>query len=524
MYRVLIVDDEPLIRDGLTSLIPWSDHGFQVVDTAVDGHDALQKLKTHSIDLVIIDIRMPGMDGIQLIETIRQTNADIRFIILSGYADFEYAQKAIRNHVTGYLLKPIDEDELIELLGPLKEKMDTKKEIMQLQSHNLSFHKDQLIQILLNTNDAAEHPDVKSKIEELKLDWKKFTLVLIKEQTRNKLEANPLNSLKEKLETVVEAEKGIVFSTAEPYIGILLKESLRTEESQKNLFEIISKTAGKESIIAGISEEFLSIYGVKHAFDEAKTLLGQHFFYMENGILKKNSELFIKEHQLTDIEILHHEFPLHLYSEKIYYAIDLADKEAVAERLLEAAQVMVKLDFNEDEIRKRFIQLVTNLLSKCSAAKPALQQVITEVSTSVVVDIHHQPNLYSLICYLNKILRKIIDHLDAGDQTIQIKKLVDFIHRNYYKNLKLETLADLFNYNSAYLGKLFKNYTGDYFNTYLDKVRMENAKALLSQGNKVYQVAESVGYANVDYFHNKFKKYIGMSPTTFRKKGRTENA
>ncbi|PFN98102.1 DNA-binding response regulator [Bacillus sp. AFS076308] len=522
MFSVLIVDDEPLIRDGLKSLIPWSDHGFQVVDTAVDGYDALEKLKKHSIDLMIIDIRMPGMDGIQLIEAIRMTNSNIHFIILSGYADFDYAQKAIRFNVTGYLLKPIDEDELIEILGPLKAKMDKTKEIIQLQSHNLSFHKDNLLKGLLNTEDATEHLDVQSKVEQLKLDWKKFTLVLIKERNSTKPEATPLNSLKEKLETTFEPQKGMVFST-EHYLGILLKESVKTEESQKNLYETISKTANKISIIISISEEFSNIYEVKHAFHETKSLLDQQFFYKENCILKKDSEVFIKGNQPTSIEILHNDFPLQDYSEKIYYAIDIANIEALSERILEAAQVMVNLHFTEEEIKKRFIQLVTNLLSKCSVAKTGLQRVITEVSINVV-DIQNQPNFQSLIGYINKIFKEIIGNLDVGDQTVQIKKLVDFIHRNYHQNLKLDTLADLFNYNSAYLGKLFKNYTGNYFNTYLDIVRMENAKALLSQGYKVYQVAEQVGYTNVDYFHNKFKKYIGMSPTTYRKKEKTENA
>ena len=96
--------------------------------------------------------------------------------------------------------------------------------------------------------------------------------------------------------------------------------------------------------------------------------------------------------------------------------------------------------------------------------------------------------------------------------------MIDLINRNYFENLKLETLADVFNYNSAYLGKLFKNVTGEYFNTYVDKVRIEKAKQLLDQGMKVYQVAEKVGYTNVDYFHSKFRKYVGTSPSAHRKK------
>lgn len=97
------------------------------------------------------------------------------------------------------------------------------------------------------------------------------------------------------------------------------------------------------------------------------------------------------------------------------------------------------------------------------------------------------------------------------------KKITELINRRYNENLKLETLSELFNYNSAYLGKMFKNTTGEYFNTYVDKVRIEKAKQFLAQGMKVYEVAEKVGYMNPDYFNAKFRKYVGLSPSSFRK-------
>lgn len=99
----------------------------------------------------------------------------------------------------------------------------------------------------------------------------------------------------------------------------------------------------------------------------------------------------------------------------------------------------------------------------------------------------------------------------------EIKKITEIINRRYNENLKLETLSELFCYNSAYLGKMFKNTTGEYFNTYVDKVRIEKAKEFLTQGMKVYEVAEKVGYMNPDYFNAKFRKYVGISPTSYRK-------
>ena len=96
--------------------------------------------------------------------------------------------------------------------------------------------------------------------------------------------------------------------------------------------------------------------------------------------------------------------------------------------------------------------------------------------------------------------------------------MTGYINRNYYKDIKLESLAEIFNYNSAYLGKLFKSIEGESFNTYLDKIRIEKAKLLLVDDNlKVYQVCEKIGYKNIDYFHSKFKKYVGTSPLSYKK-------
>ncbi|MNP51629.1 HTH-type transcriptional regulator YesS [compost metagenome] len=115
-----------------------------------------------------------------------------------------------------------------------------------------------------------------------------------------------------------------------------------------------------------------------------------------------------------------------------------------------------------------------------------------------------------------------MNSLGEKDKHREVKIMLDLIERNFSDNLKLETLSGVLNYNSAYLGKLFKNETGEYFNTYLDKVRIEKAKSYLEAGYKVYQVAEKVGYTNVDYFHSKFKKYVGTSPSAYRRHASSE--
>lgn len=131
MYKVLLVDDEPMIREGLRTLLEWESLGYEVVDTAANGKDALQKCEQHDLDLIIVDIRMPEMNGLELIKKIRENGGTMHVLILSGYADFEYAKQAIVQRIDGYLLKPVDEDELMEYLHSLRKELDLEYETRQ---------------------------------------------------------------------------------------------------------------------------------------------------------------------------------------------------------------------------------------------------------------------------------------------------------------------------------------------------------------------------------------------------------
>lgn len=122
MIKLLIVDDEPFIRQGLKILINWEEYGYEIVGEACNGLEAIKELEKKDVDIIITDLKMPEMNGIELIEYVRKNILDeIKFIVLSGYYEFEYAKKAIKYNVTDYILKPIQKDELIKVLVALKE-------------------------------------------------------------------------------------------------------------------------------------------------------------------------------------------------------------------------------------------------------------------------------------------------------------------------------------------------------------------------------------------------------------------
>lgn len=367
MYRIMIVDDEPLIREGMKTLIEWENYGFKVVAVARDGKDALALYDNAAPDLMIVDIRMPVMDGLQLIEAVRKRNNHTRYLILSGYSDFDYAKRAIHSKVDGYILKPVDEEELVQYV-------------------------------------------------------------------------------------------------------VLIRAQLNKESADNSLVDQMS---------------------------------GRDFFDMDE--------------QLGAANLTSESIDLTPYIEKLYFALDLGNKEGTSLLLYQIGKDLVNTNISEQQLKTQYVQLLTTVIHKLSQAHLELRSSEFDL-TGWIGSIYKQTTFTRLQLFIDSQLSAIMDRIGHNNSDTLVKRMTDLIQRNYSENIKLESLAGAFNYNSAYLGKLFKNHTGENFNTYLDRVRINKAKALLDQGLKVYQVAELVGYTSVDYFHTKFKKYVGEAPKAYQSK------
>ncbi|MFS0775374.1 response regulator transcription factor [Neobacillus sp. 3P2-tot-E-2] len=512
MYNVLIVDDEPMIREGMKTLIPWEEFGFQVIDTAKDGKEALEKYRANEIHLIIADIRMPRMSGIELIQTIRKEDNKVQFIILSGYADFEYAQKAIRENVAGYLLKPVEEEDLMGFIQKIKVNLDKEQSVNQVRTVSLQEVRHTVLQTLIDRNEKVSIEEIYGDISELGLDGRFYQLAMIQLFHNTNLE---LEDFRQQLAQDLEGNWGYLF-IKDRNLCILLKNIRPSLKSYNELYDKVKSYLKNSSIVMCLSEVFDEISSLGSEYSSTKTILDNQFFYKETKFLRSDSDLVFqpKEEYLQGMPL--NEFPVHSYAEKLYFALDALNGKAMKDEIINAAQMMISNNHTEVKIKINYIRLLSLVFSKCSVNKPELGETLSDVNAELH-KINSKTTIQSLLEFIYSLLNKVITSLNVGNHEDQLKKLVDFIHRNYQENLKLESLARVFDYNSAYLGKIFKNHTGEYFNTYLDMVRMENAKKLLSGGMKVYQVAEKVGYSNVDYFHNKFKKYIGMSPSNFRK-------
>ncbi len=513
MYKVLLVDDEPTIREGLRTLIDWEELGYRVADTAINGKDAIAKCEQLKPDLLIIDIRMPGMSGLDVIEHLRRTNHSLHILILSGFADFEYAKRAITFRTDGYLLKPVDEDELIGYLRRLRKTLDLKTEAQRAGGIG-EWSREMVIQSLLT---GGYRDMLVEAAERAGLSWQSYEVVLAKPQSRFNIEASAVAGVKRQLiEMFDRHERGAVFAM-EPYIGIVIKNGLGGDANRASVLDDLRAAFGSESLdfvaaSGGAAEEWTD---VERSYQQALQVMKRRFFLSNDRIHDRESVTLLAQKPqdaFNDGRIELDDLP-----DKIYLAIDIANDEAIRDLSRQTGERLRTAGLGEDEIKSHSAQLISSVIAKFAHANPGLSHIAQDTSAGTL-EIYKEYRYDEFIERMGELLVELADSVETPGTDKQIKKMIDLIQRNYQENLKLDTLADVFNYNSAYLGKLFKNATGEYFNTYLDKVRIEHAKALLDEGMKVYQVAEKVGYTNVDYFHSKFRKYVGTSPSAYRKK------
>lgn len=513
MFKVMIVDDEPMIRQGLQSLIEWDHYQFEVCAAASNGLEALELYKQHQPDLVLIDIRMPIMDGLKAIQGLRNLGAECKILILSGYGEFQYAQQAIKYRIDGYILKPIDEDELSDFVAKISKDLQSRQREQALSSQSAELLKEDWMKSFVAQELQADELSSMQWKQLFSSQPKQLRLLLIDTYSRD----HSLTIRREVMQVLAQFIKqhswGEVFSS-EAYIAVLLYDLEMSEFKQERLNEILAQCcASSVYFVALMSEEYAEPRDLYSQVAAMKQYMQQRFFLHENKLYTIDE---IKE-ELNRPELSSEQQPFEVEqaAKRILYNIDVGNKRQLSGVVHEVDVQLRAIGLTEQQLKSNWAQLLTVIMNRLSTLYPKGQfEKELKIVTGLYLAFHNHRMLEQLLDKLSS----IIDSLGLTDtsNTSVIKQMIDFIDRHYMEPLRLETLADIFNYNSGYLGKLFKNHTGESFNTYLDRIRIEQAIIGLQEGKKVHQVAEMVGYSNVDYFHSKFKKYKGVSPSAFK--------
>lgn len=515
MFSVMIVDDEPKLRLGLQTLIPWKELGYEIVGTAASGNEALGMIGENMPDVLLVDIRMPGMNGLQLLQEIRCREWNMHAIVLSGYADFEYARQALQYGVEGYLLKPVNKDELSSLLEKLHVRLSAERSEKKGQ-HEVNS-REWLVYSLLSGSHDLESVFLEELAKSLGMDWPKFQVVLIGFSGLHPEEDDRIRSFRDRLSAAYASDgKGVVLYFA-PFTVLVLGKPPVGDFARADLYRELHMLSGeiRGEMDAAAGDTVMALERLPDSFRTARSLLEHRFFYDKGRLLTPETP---DSYRTTVSNLLDAPLPDgEGLAFRLYYLVDVGHAEAIQSFLDGVAAQMVAEGKSETEIRERFFYLANETIRKMD------QRLWTESGypgepTQFLAGIYNQRCIRDLVGYIVAVMEKLARCSDYSNRDNELKRMLDFIDRNYNENLKLEMLSELFNYSRSYLGQLFKNHTGEYFNAYLDKVRIAKAKELLARGMKVYEVAEKVGYSNVNYFHGKFKKIDGHSPSAYQKK------
>lgn len=517
METLLIADDEKNIRDGLKCILDWEELGFTLCGEAANGEDALSCILKVKPSLVLLDIRMPKLTGIDIIRIAREQGYNGRFIILSGYSDFSYAQSAIRYGVEYYLTKPIDEDELLDAINTIKEDLEQEHR----KSDNIALYREKAKNVILHELvtgiwkkdgitglSSADFQSMELVFEIYQVViYEKFGPASEKQSYHFADLLNITNNGNHSFEYFEEDGKNV----------ILLKGSftLRRFEEFLRHYEKTEPQEGSpmDSLFLAYGRPVKNLEEIYLSYEEAYTLIQRRFFCIQGQHTLGYEELPAIAPHNSQV----HDDKLHEYCDALINYLQANNRKQIAATFFSLEEYLYNVDSSIASVRlfltDLFLQLKENIHKVYNSSRVAFP------SNSAIIDyIDNCHYLYEIILYISGQVKSIMDSNDSSPRDSILDDILYYIDNNYQNNIKLETIAPLFGYNSAYLGKLFTKAIGENFNSYVDHRRIEHSKKLLEQKSmKVYEVSEQVGYKNVDYFHKKFKKYVGISPAEYRK-------
>lgn len=501
MRQLLIVDDERNIRLGMKVMINRKfPHLFDIF-LASNGVEAMHMAKEQLFDIVITDIKMPQMDGIQLMKELHQLKRKPFILVLSGYDDFQYAKDAIKCEVKDYLLKPVNRIELYtameRVLQELKNKEVVEKNVSSVQQKTEELRSSQLNYILLHPTITEE--EIKTICERAQLDllYKPFYIAIIKGSMQEKNIGDQViyqDTLK------VLGQNGIWFIDKNRQLVILVNDIhwiKKITEKLPNLYKI------------GISEKGTDITNFKECYRQAAEALKYHFLLSSTGLI------FYEEYKNRQSK----QAPIEMIK-KIGNMLG-TDREAELKLLLMQVLNHKELELAKiqyvEEINHLFNNLVFDkVFNKLGESSVDIFQMYHRLGSMYLFDtvIEYARNVNQFVIRLNEYLHQIKQVYTSHNE---MEAAVTYIKYNYMKELNLAIVSNHVSLNYSYFSHAFKEYTGANFVAYLRKVRIEKAKELLTHSNeKVYEISEIIGYKNPKLFSRVFRELEGISPQEYR--------
>lgn len=538
--KVFLVEDEMVIRRGIKNSIDWEKEGYIFCGEASDGELAYPMIIKEKPDILITDIRMPFMDGLELCKLVKKELPNIKILILSGYDEFDYAKEAIRLGVTEYLLKPISSGKLLEALNGVSESIRREKEdkdlvrkYMEEMRENTEHEKQKFFEQMIAGNLSMADALETGKKYEMNLSAGMYNLLLFRftlgEENRKSGELlgeaeYAIEKLTERLEYVFEFQRGV-----EGWAFLLMADneeqmSERVKELSKDLEEIM-KNYSTIAYFGGIGQPVARLRELEESFREAERALAARFTMELNQIISvEDIRMAQNVDTLDDIEItsfgeiektrtMLEKFLNNGAEDEIDEFVDVYINE-LSEENLKSVLMRQYIIMDAYIVMMSFCEKFEGIEGEMQAQSEELKNSMKTIQT-----------LEEIKNYIRMLLKKIIGVRDTisgrrYSDIIEIAK--DQIRKTYMSDeISLNTIAAEVGMSPSYFSSIFSKEMGKTFVEYLTEIRMDRAKELLMCSSmKTSEIGYEVGYKDPHYFSYIFKKTQNCTPKEFRARGK----
>lgn len=520
---MVIADDEFIIRKGLLT-IPWSEYGIDIVGEASNGMEALSIIKQAHPQILLTDIRMPGVDGLDLIRSAKMEVPDIKCILLTGYQDFNYAKTAIALGAIGYVLKPSDPDEIIEVImrakqlivNELNEKLESERLKQQASSARSlivnSFFQDLLFGRITDSSLISE------KCIEYNHPLESYAIMLIEYDSGNSQMTNETAfMIEEEIRNIAMARNQCLVMHIDNFTCCIINELTENKIPPKDkmismAMEIRDHIINKFDtyVCIGISRESDCAIDMNSRYNQALNCLKMKFSLGKGAIIHvEDLKDSLERQNLQTIKL----------TDEILESVKLGNYRKVEKLTRELLYRLAREQYVEEQIIKT---ICYNLLADSL-------RIIKEKKADDTVFIDEQM-FYTMLkncTYLSELeesvlnlLLKVMDSVCSKVPAVRnkvIQDILDYIDCNYMQDISLVTASEYVHMNHIYISRLIKKETGETFLDILTKTRMKKACELLTNTDlKTYEISYKVGINDCNYFSQVFKKNLGVTPSEYR--------
>lgn len=547
MYNLLLVDDEPDVRQRLMNGMNWSDQGFNVVDTAENGLEAIERIERYRPELVITDISMPFMNGLELSDWIRVEYPATRIVLLTGYDEFEFAKRAIKLEVDEFILKPFSMEEIVQALVRVKQRIEAEErrfeDVKMLREHyrtSLPVLRETFLASLLSRKMSHSQIVEQARTYEVALDGTGYAVSVINLQHYDEqLKEGNNHGLKSQSSSLQisgdlnlqlfailniagelwsKRKMGRVFLHQDHIV--LLSISRTSDQSNSILRHTITLLQElllqidrllKLKVTIGLGDPISRLDELREAYDGAMQAIEYRLLEESNRII------YIGDVEMRAYNRLRFN---KMKEQELVRCLKLGAVAKVKEVVYELFNELIEAEVPYRDYKMYIVEILTSVL-KAARETDAYLEDIHGALGNVFLEIEAQETLSAARDWLTAICTNLtetvmLNRKQSFGQFVQ--QAMEYVHTHFAdRELSINQVCNYLHISVGYFSSIFKKETTVTFVTYLINIRMEAAKELLSTTDlKAFEIAERVGFADPNYFSFTFKKHIGISPKEYR--------